>query len=68
MDIDRGCLSKKAWFAKADAKRIAQDMSRRHGEAFHLYRCPHCGHYHVGHLLPANLRLAGAAAYQGAGA
>ena len=57
MDIDRGCRSKLAFFLKAEAKRVAQGMTRRTGEPFHLYHCPHCGHYHVGHLLPAALRV-----------
>jgi hypothetical protein len=57
MDIDRGCLSKKPWFDKAEAKRIAQSMTRRYGEEFHLYRCPNCAHYHVGHAMPEPVRL-----------
>ena len=59
MDIDRGCHSKLAFFLKAEAKRVAQGMSRRHGEPFHLYRCPECAHYHVGHVVPSGLRPAG---------
>ena len=62
MDIDRGCRSKHAFFLKAEAKRVAQGMSRRYGESFHLYRCPACGHYHVGHLVPAAVRGAALAA------
>jgi hypothetical protein len=58
VDIDRGCRAKKAWFDKAEAKRIAQDMTRRYRKQFHLYRCPHCAHDHVGHLVPAPVRAA----------
>lgn len=62
MDINRGCRSKLAFFLKTEAKRVAQGMSRRSGEPFHLYRCPNCGHYHVGHLVPAPVRAATTAA------
>ncbi|MBM4409372.1 MAG: hypothetical protein FJ038_12450 [Chloroflexi bacterium] len=58
MDIDRGCRSKLAFFLKAEAKRVAQGMSRRTGEPFHLYRCPACRHDHVGHVVPEPIRLA----------
>ena len=61
MDIDRGCRSKLAFFLKAEAKRVAQGMSRRTDEPFHLYRCPACGHYHVGHVVPAFVRSAAGA-------
>ncbi|HET7056832.1 MAG TPA: hypothetical protein VFI12_10240 [Thermomicrobiales bacterium] len=56
MDIERGCRSKQAYLTKADAKRIARSMSARHREAFHLYRCPNCRYFHVGHLVPAAFR------------
>lgn len=59
MDIERGCRSKQAYLSKADAKRVARLMSHRHREALHLYRCPHCGYHHVGHVVPAFLRAAG---------
>jgi len=65
MDVERGCRSKQAYLSKAEAKRVARDMSRRHREAMHLYRCPHCGYHHVGHIVPARLRAlgTGSAAY-----
>lgn len=57
MDVQRACRSKQVYFSKAEAKRVARGMSRRHGEALHLYRCPHCGYHHVGHSVPAYLRV-----------
>jgi hypothetical protein len=69
MDIERACRSKQAYLSKAEAKRVARDMSRRHREALHLYRCPHCGYHHVGHVVPAYFRaFAGGAAATGSAA
>ena len=56
MSIDRECGSKQGYVSKADAKRVARLMSSRHREGFHLYTCPHCRLWHVGHLVPAALR------------
>lgn len=56
MDVERGCRPKQAYLSKADAKAIARSMSARHREAFHLYRCPACRYWHVGHLVPAVIR------------
>lgn len=58
LDVDRTCRSKQVYLSKADAKRVARTMSRRHREALHLYRCPHCGYHHIGHVVPATLRIA----------
>ena len=58
MDIDRGCRSKIKFFSKSEAKRVAQGMTRRYGDAFHIYRCPGCGHLHVGHAVPEHVRIA----------
>jgi hypothetical protein len=66
MDIQCACRSKQAYLSKAEAKRVARGMSQRHREALHLYRCPHCGYHHVGHIVPAYLRaFAGGAAATG---
>lgn len=56
MDVERGCRSKQAYLSKADAKRVVRLMGARHREAFHLYACPACRYYHVGHLIPAVFR------------
>jgi hypothetical protein len=53
MFAENGCRSKQVYLSKAEAKRVARLMSRRHSEALHLYRCPECGYYHVGHIVPA---------------
>jgi len=57
-DIERACRSKQVYLSKAEAKQVARSMSRRHREALHLYRCPHCGYHHVGHVVPAAVRTA----------
>ncbi len=62
MNIETGCHGKWVYFSKAEAKRIARLMTRCVGEEFHLYHCPNCGCFHVGHLLPAFLREQAAAA------
>lgn len=58
MQIDRECGTKQGYLTKADAKRVARLMSSRHREGFHLYRCPHCALWHVGHVVPAVIRAA----------
>jgi hypothetical protein len=56
MDVERGCRSKQVYLTKAQAKQIAHGMSRRHRDAFHLYACPHCRYWHVGHIVPSAIR------------
>jgi len=56
MDTERACWAKQVYLSKAAAKRVARDMSRRHREPLHLYRCPHCRYHHVGHIVPAHVR------------
>ena len=58
MQIDRECGTKQGYLTKADAKRVARLMSSRYREGFHLYRCPHCALWHVGHVVPAAIRAA----------
>lgn len=57
MVAEHGCRSKQVYLSKAEAKRVARLMSRRHREALHLYRCPDCGYHHVGHIVPAWRRI-----------
>jgi hypothetical protein len=57
MFAEQGCRSKQVYLSKAEAKRVARLMSRRHGEALHLYRCPECGYHRVGHIVPAWQRM-----------
>jgi hypothetical protein len=56
VSIDRECGTKQGYLSKPEAKRVARLMSGRYREGFHLYACPHCGLWHVGHLVPAALR------------
>lgn len=49
---EQGCRSKQVYLSKAEAKRVARLMSRRHRDALHLYRSPECGYHHVGHIVP----------------
>jgi len=58
MNVEAGCRSKQAYLTKRDAKRVARLMTERHRDGFHLYRCPNCRTFHVGHLVPAFLRPA----------
>jgi hypothetical protein len=58
VSIDRECGSKQGYLTKHDAKRVARLMTGRHADAFHLYACPHCRLWHVGHLVPQPLRAA----------
>lgn len=41
------------FFDKAEAKRIQRHTSDRSAykasSRMHVYHCPHCGHYHLGH-------------------
>jgi hypothetical protein len=56
MNVERGCRSKQTYLTKAEAKQVVRLMGARHRDAFHLYTCPACGYWHVGHLIPAVLR------------
>lgn len=58
MNIDRECGSKQGYLSKVDAKRVARLMTGRHRDGFHLYSCPRCGLWHVGHIVPAAIRAA----------
>lgn len=56
VDVERGCRSKQVYLTKAHAKTISRAMSARHREALHIYACPSCRYWHVGHVVPAALR------------
>jgi hypothetical protein len=56
VNIDRECGSKQGYLSKPEAKRVARLMTGRHRDGFHLYSCPHCGLWHVGHIVPAAIR------------
>lgn len=56
MDVERSCRSKQVYLTKAHAKAISRLMSARHREALHIYACPSCRYWHVGHIVPASLR------------
>ncbi len=56
VDVERGCRSKQVYLTKAHAKQVVRLMGARHRDAFHLYRCPACRYWHVGHVEPAWLR------------
>jgi hypothetical protein len=56
VDVDRECGTKQGYLSKSEAKRVARLMSARHRDGFHLYTCPHCGLWHVGHVVPASFR------------
>ena len=42
------CQGKSSFLRWSDARRRAQMMRRRAGEAFNCYRCRECGSYHLG--------------------
>jgi hypothetical protein len=67
VNIETGCRSKQQYLSKADAKRVARLMTARHRDAFHLYECPNCGYFHVGHIVPAILRAAAQRPFAGYG-
>jgi hypothetical protein len=56
MDVERSCRSKQVYLSKAHAKGIARSMSARHREALHIYSCPSCRYWHVGHMGSPELR------------
>ena len=56
VNVERGCRSKQVYLTKAHAKAISRSMSARHRDAFHVYACPSCRYWHVGHIVPAALR------------
>jgi hypothetical protein len=56
VNIARECGSKQGYLSKPEAKRVVRLMSARHREAFHIYACPHCRLWHVGHIVPASIR------------
>ncbi len=50
---ERGCIGKRAYFDKAEAKQFARAVSERNvrkgDNPAHVYKCPGCALYHVGH-------------------
>jgi hypothetical protein len=56
VNVERGCRSKQAYLSKNEAKRVVRFMGARHREAFHLYACPACRYWHVGHVIPSGIR------------
>lgn len=56
VDVERSCRSKQVYLSKGQAKAISRSMSARHREALHIYACPSCRYWHVGHQQPAWLR------------
>jgi hypothetical protein len=56
VDVERSCRSKQVYLSKAQAKAISRSMSARHRDAFHIYACPSCRYWHVGHIEPASIR------------
>ena len=63
MDVERGCRGKQAYLSKAQAKQVVRLMGARHREAFHLYACPACRCWHVGHVVRATIRARFAPAF-----
>lgn len=43
-----GCVGKTPISSWEEADRAATKMRRKHGIAFTVYRCRHCGMFHVG--------------------
>lgn len=64
VNVERGCRSKQVYLTKAHAKAISRSMSARHREAFHIYACPSCRYWHVGHIEPAWLRARAVANFE----
>jgi hypothetical protein len=56
MNVERGCRSKQTYLTKAEANQVVRFMGARQRDAFHLYACPACGYWHVGHVAPAAIR------------
>lgn len=48
------CLRKRRYRRRHDAVQVARKAQARFGR-MHAYRCPYCGHYHVGHPPRATL-------------
>ncbi len=50
---EHGCSDKRTYFDKTEAKQFCRSLNanlRRRGEPeTHVYHCPGCGHYHIGH-------------------
>lgn len=64
VNVGRGCRSKQVYLTKAHAKAISRHMSARHRDAFHIYACPSCRYWHVGHIEPAWLRARAVANFE----
>ena len=44
----RECGQKVRHATEAEARREAELLAQEHGGRFQAYRCPWCGHWHVG--------------------
>ena len=53
---DAACLGKHRFFRWSDAEKIASRQRREGRGPVHVFRCPHCGKYHLG-TDPVALRL-----------
>jgi uncharacterized C2H2 Zn-finger protein len=50
---ERQCEGKRAWGTKARAKKVLARLQRvRHRDNLCVYRCPHCGGFHIGNDVP----------------
>lgn len=47
--IHRYCLDKRQYRTKGQARAACAAMETRYGHKFKIYRCPHCGGWHIGH-------------------
>lgn len=47
--IARSCTTKRYYHTRDAAKRAKRAMARTHGCVFTVYRCPHCGGFHLTH-------------------
>jgi len=45
----RQCTRKQRYYGRWGAFLAQQSAERRTGEAHDIYRCPWCGHWHIGH-------------------
>lgn len=46
---EQHCFGKRAWMTRSAAKQSVRRLKRKGSNGMHVYVCPTCGYYHVGH-------------------
>ena len=49
-DVEKQCEGKICHFTRVLAKKQKRQMQVKKGGKWDVYKCPHCGFWHIGHM------------------